>query len=135
MPFRLIAKPHVVFSADGHEPIQSKPRMHALRRGFCKTWWNDRWRDLTAAFLAHLADEDAKLLLPAGGENFIAVDSKMKTVVSPVRPASDIVLDIASTDADQALEDEEPEDLDLDLEELELLIGNETSPVSSELDD
>lgn len=134
MPFRLIAKPHVIFSADGREPIQSKARMHALRRGFCKTWWNDRWRDLTAAFLAHLATEDGKLRLPVGGENFISVDSKMTTVVSSVRPASDIVLDVAHTETEHAVEDEEPEDLDLDVEELELLIGSEIGPVSVELD-
>ena len=48
-------KPHVVFTEDGRTPLESVARMHALRRGFCKNWWNDRWRDLIVAFAAWFA--------------------------------------------------------------------------------
>ena len=58
---RFTLRPHVIFSEDGKTPLKSAARMHALRRGFCKTWWNDRWRDLIAAFAAWMAQERGPL--------------------------------------------------------------------------
>src|SRR5208282_3890149 len=40
-PARLIFKPHVVFSRDGHTALGMRQR-----RAVCKTWFNARWRDL-----------------------------------------------------------------------------------------
>jgi len=48
-------KPHVVFTEDGKTPISSTAKQHSLRRGFCRNWWNDRWRDLLFAMLNYLS--------------------------------------------------------------------------------
>jgi hypothetical protein len=59
---RLVLRPHVIFTADGKTPLFSKQRMHVLRRSFCKSWWNDRWRDLLIAFVQTIgADEEVRL--------------------------------------------------------------------------
>jgi hypothetical protein len=40
----------VVFTYDGHSPLGDAKRLHRLRRSFCKSWRNDKWRDLLLAF-------------------------------------------------------------------------------------
>lgn len=51
----IILKMHVVFSANGRTPLGDATKMHALRRRFCKSWWNDSWRDLMLAALFELS--------------------------------------------------------------------------------
>jgi len=64
-------KPHVVFTEDGQIPISSVARQHSLRRGFCRSWWNDRWRDLLDAMLQTLA---------AGKENWNLIASPSQSI-------------------------------------------------------
>ncbi|MBA4307322.1 MAG: hypothetical protein C0429_11350 [Sphingopyxis sp.] len=110
-PETLVIKPHVIFSEDGATPLESAARMHALRRGFCKSWWNDRWRDLTVAYLAFLADGNEEFALGAGGSEII-VSGRMSRLECPVSPdesdGSAISEDIA------LLEDEEDPEIDED---------------------
>jgi hypothetical protein len=54
-PARFVLLSHVIFTKDGQEDHFSSEKMHSLRRGFCKSWWNDRWRDLELAFLSWMA--------------------------------------------------------------------------------
>ena len=74
--FRVV--PHVVFSEDGRTPFASHDRQHALRRGFCRNWWNARWRDLLAASLSYMAEGREKLALPASSRTTIEVSARLK---------------------------------------------------------
>jgi len=56
----------VVFTADGHSPLGSAKRFAPLRRSFCKSWRNDKWRDLLLTFWFWLADGAAFLDVPMG---------------------------------------------------------------------
>ena len=46
------------------KPLGDPRRMFRLRRGFCRSWWNDQWRDLMLAYLSFLG----------GGSGPIALD-------------------------------------------------------------
>jgi hypothetical protein len=69
--------PHVVFSDDGVTPISSVDRQHALRRGFCRNWWNARWRDLLVALLAHMSRGEENISLAISDNDFIAVSARL----------------------------------------------------------
>lgn len=51
----VVVKLHVIFSANGRIPLGDAAKMHALRRRFCKSWWNENWRDLMLAALFELS--------------------------------------------------------------------------------
>jgi hypothetical protein len=85
--YRVVVRQHVIFTKDGRTPIGSTARMHALRRSFCKNWWNDRWRDLLQGFLAWLS-EDGCIRLPVGPSECILLDS-FRRFISPVSPEID----------------------------------------------
>jgi len=55
-----------VFTSDGHNPLGDAKRLHRLRRSFCKSWRNDKWRDLLLAFWYWLADGAAFIDAPMG---------------------------------------------------------------------
>ncbi|MCG8649227.1 MAG: toll/interleukin-1 receptor domain-containing protein, partial [Pirellulales bacterium] len=70
-------KAHVIFSEDGKTPISSPARQHILRRGFCRNWWNDRWRDLLAAALQHLSGGRESIRLPVSANDPLTVSASM----------------------------------------------------------
>lgn len=74
--FRVV--PHVLFSEDGKTPIASHERQHALRRGFCRNWWNARWRDLLIATLTYMSNGSEKISLPASKRSVIDVSARLK---------------------------------------------------------
>lgn len=84
-PWRFVLRPHVIFTEDGQRPLQSNTRMHALRRGFCKSWWNDRWRDLMAAYACWLAAGASQIELPVSDTLSIRLSSRLMELTSPVR--------------------------------------------------
>jgi len=58
---------HILFTRNGKDDFPSVERMHSLRRGFCKSWWNDRWRDLNVGFLSWLSSgHDWEIPLSSG---------------------------------------------------------------------
>lgn len=67
---------HVVFTEDGVRPIASHARQHALRRSFCRSWWNDRWRDLLLAMLAHISKGEERILLPVSPRRFVIATAR-----------------------------------------------------------
>ena len=69
-PTRMLLRPHVIFTEDGKTPLFSNQRMHVLRRSFCKSWWNDRWRDLFLAYVEMLSVQ-GRISLPAGSAEFV----------------------------------------------------------------
>jgi hypothetical protein len=56
----------VVFTSDGHRLLGDAKRLHRLRRSFCKSWRNDKWRDLLLTFWFWLADGAALVDVPMG---------------------------------------------------------------------
>jgi hypothetical protein len=83
-PFHFVLRPHVIFTEDGKTPLQSTARMHALRRGFCKSWWNDRWRDLIAAFATWFAAGKDEIVLQMSNTAVVRIDCRMMELISPV---------------------------------------------------
>jgi hypothetical protein len=58
---------HVIFTSDGHSVISDEARrLHRLRRSFCKSWRNDKWRDLLLAFWHWLSDGALATEIPMG---------------------------------------------------------------------
>ncbi|HEX3116357.1 MAG TPA: hypothetical protein VHQ48_12820 [Bradyrhizobium sp.] len=95
-PSRLVLRPHVIFTADGKNPIFSKQRMHVLRRSFCKSWWNDRWRDLLIAF-ALVIGESEEIRLCVGPTEFLSFGM-------PMRIDSRWVPEIEETNVDEEID-------------------------------
>lgn len=69
---------HVVFSEDGRTPVGDVKRMHAMRRRFCKNWWQKQWRDLLLAYLSFIAQGQTYVELKVSRDESISV---------PVRPS------------------------------------------------
>ncbi|HLH90134.1 MAG TPA: toll/interleukin-1 receptor domain-containing protein [Xanthobacteraceae bacterium] len=81
---RFVLRPHVVFTEDGRTPIESSARMHALRRGFCKSWWNDRWRDLIAAFASWLAQGQETMAIKMSDTTCVELHARLMEITAPV---------------------------------------------------
>jgi hypothetical protein len=81
---RLFFTEHVIFSSDGIRPLDNKNKMHRMRRGFCKAWWNDRWRDLFLASLQWMSKGEESILLNFGMAEALSVSSKPLLLSSPV---------------------------------------------------
>ena len=88
-PQRLVLRPHVVFTEDGKTPLDSKLRAARLRRSFCKSWWNDRWRDMLRAFAALLSKEGETFILPLGGDAEAIIDATPMIFDDPLSIADD----------------------------------------------
>ena len=63
----------VVFTSDGANPLGDAKRLHRLRRSFCKSWRNDKWRDLLLAFWHWLAEGASTIDVPMGEGAFMRV--------------------------------------------------------------
>jgi len=111
---RIVLRPHVIFSSDGVNPLDSKVRMHILRRSFCKNWWNDRWRDLIVAFVSWFSAEDEVISLDVGRSADITISNSLFELEVPVSIEGETPSDgiDESANADE-LEEAELSDLDL----------------------
>lgn len=121
-PKRIQLTAHIVFNdLDTKLPIESLQRMHRLRRGFCRNWWNDTWRSFLKAFLTLISKNQSVIQLPVGNNRFVTLDSETLTFTSP-HGLSD------------ALELSEDEDVLLDENDDELLIDSDDFVFSEEDD-
>jgi hypothetical protein len=58
---------HVIFTSDGQSVISDESRrLHRLRRSFCKSWRNDKWRDLLLTFCHWLASGASAIEISLG---------------------------------------------------------------------
>ncbi len=57
--------------------------MHQLRRSFCKSWWNDRWRGFLHAFINLAAKGEDAITLPVGGGRSIQISACPITFIAP----------------------------------------------------
>ena len=103
---RVFPYPHVklvgrvIFSEDGKTPIESPARMHRLRRSFCRSWRNPKWRDMLLAFLAWLANKEDQLAIPMGLTTHLHASLPVAMGVAPfsIIAAGDEGVDVDSTD-------------------------------------
>jgi hypothetical protein len=79
-----IIKPHVLFSDDGSQIWDSKPKLHRARRSQCKNWWNPEWRDKILAAIAWLAGGEGHIHVPLGRDLAINVSPFPLILTSPV---------------------------------------------------
>ncbi|TRY33968.1 toll/interleukin-1 receptor domain-containing protein [Aliiglaciecola sp. M165] len=93
---RISLIPHVVFTEDGRNPLKDSNKMHGLRRGFCKNWWNPRWRDLLLLYVHLLSEGSTEILLDAGKDKMITVASRPTAIkmnyrlTSSTQPSAEI---------------------------------------------
>ena len=70
-------KSHVVFTENGLDPIDSSAKQHSLRRGFCRSWWNDRWRTLLQAMLFRLSRGDEQFEIPLSPLQCLTAETRL----------------------------------------------------------
>jgi hypothetical protein len=86
-------------------------RMHAMRRRFCKNWWQKQWRDLLLAYLSFLSEGKEYLELKVSQNEFVNV------LARPMRMLSLVTFFEGEEDPTEAEEPPEPTDLDADIDE------------------
>ena len=108
---RIELRSHIIFTGINGEPISSSARMHQLRRSFCKSWWNDRWRGFLRAFLSFASKGADEIKLPVGNNRSIVIGALPINFQSPtgLSDFQELVVD-----DDIQLEIENGDDLDLD---------------------
>ena len=79
----------VVFSEDGVTPLDSVRRTHRLRRSFCRSWRNAKWRDMQLAFLYWLGNGEDELRIPMGSAVQLITQLPTATEVAPFGVAAD----------------------------------------------
>ncbi|TRY29778.1 toll/interleukin-1 receptor domain-containing protein [Aliiglaciecola sp. M165] len=82
--------PHVVFTEDGRNAIQDSNKMHRLRRGFCKSWWNPRWRDLLLLYTHLLSRGSSEIELDVGEGKLITVVGRPTAVKMDYRLVANV---------------------------------------------
>lgn len=113
-PWHVELRHAVIFTDEDGKPIEDALKAHRLRRGFCKSWWNEQWRTLLRAFLWLASHGKPELLLPVGSGRSIALGA---TPIQFEAPCG--LSDIAhATDVDPVDDvDEEEATMDEDEEE------------------
>jgi hypothetical protein len=114
-----VLRSHVIFTPDGILPIESKERMHMLRRRFCRSWWNDRWRDLLIGLVTWLNGRDG-CALAVGANSSIKLERRLMSVMSPMSVARDEDLQAASVEFDDELDSGDDFDTFEELDEARL---------------
>jgi hypothetical protein len=101
-------KPYICFSEDGQRAISDPKRTSAIRRRFCKNWWNKQWRQLQQAFCAFLSDGNAEVVI-AFGDNQLVLEASLLELVAARRMPDDLTLADEIEDADDPTDMEDPD--------------------------
>ena len=90
----------VIFTEDGETPIESRTRMHRLRRSFCRSWRNPKWRDMLLAFLAWLANKENRLTIAMGSTVYLHASLPVAMGAAPfsIHAEGDKGVDVDSMD-------------------------------------
>ena len=111
---RMVARAHIVFTTDGRTLVGSKDRMHAMRRRFCKSWWNDRWRDLLLAYATWLADGEALIELPVGSNAAVTLGASPLVMRAPISLSDESTEEEVPDEIADELDLGEPDDDEVD---------------------
>jgi hypothetical protein len=117
VPFHHVRlKSRLIFTEDGHIPIESTARAHRLRRSFAKSWRNARWRDMLVSFLFWIADGTTVLDVPVTNDDALVLSLPPMSFSCPVairdvdeEPHTDEDDPDVEFLNDEELEDEDPE--------------------------
>jgi hypothetical protein len=115
-----IFKSHVLFTNDGTSIWESKKKLASARRGQCKSWWNDEWRDRTLAAATYLCDGADKITVNLGSNVSLTIPPAPLPFCSPVSYTDPQLLRFSEDDEtaddygrnsrdDDAFEDDPPE--------------------------
>ncbi|NKJ94661.1 TIR domain-containing protein [Rhizobium leguminosarum bv. viciae] len=106
-------KPYICWSENGVTPITDPKRTSAMRKRFCKNWWNPQWRGLQEAFIAFLADDKPTIEIELGAGEAFSLDRDLISIDLARRMPTDLVL-YDEPDPPQEEPDDDVEDLDGD---------------------
>lgn len=99
-----VLRGHVLFSDDGKSIWNMKGRLHTARRSACKTWWNDRWRDMLLLTMSWLSErqgtDDSVLRVRLSNEDTANVS------ICPVQFESPVTYEDAEIAQDEADDDD-----------------------------
>jgi TIR domain len=104
-------KPYVCFSEDGQTAISDPKRTSAIRRRFCRSWWNPQWRQLQEAFCAFLVSEIDEITIDLAGAEKLVLSGKLLELLAARTMPDDLKV------AEEPDEPEETEDLEDDEDE------------------
>jgi hypothetical protein len=112
-PRRIELRPAVVFTDFEGKPLEAAAQQR-LRMGFCRNWFNDRWRGFLRCFLALLAQGASEIKIPVGSGRFMVLEASPLCFDSPVglsdgAPEIDDSLAVVLDEAAERVEDEEDE--------------------------
>lgn len=113
-PWRVELRHAVIFTDDDGKPLEDALKVHRLRRGFCKSWWNEQWRTLMRAFLWLASEGKSELVLPVGSGRSIALGSTPIQFDAPCG-LSDVTQAVDADPVDEIDDEEAP--LEEDCEE------------------
>lgn len=120
-PWRIELRSTIVFAEDDWRPMESVVRSHRLRRSFCRSWWNDKWRGFLRAFLALASEGAPEIRLPVGSDRHIVVGASPLIFIAPFAMS-----DLAPlVDADAV--DESDDDFDDDAGEVDAFDEDEAA--------
>lgn len=96
-------KPYICFSEGAEKVIDDPKRVAAIRRRFCKSWWNRHWRQLQQAFIAFLGSGE-QIIVELDGTETLKLSGSLLQLTGVRRLVGD-------TEFDEIPEEpEEPED-------------------------
>jgi len=104
-------KPYVCFSEDGQTAINDPKRTSAIRRRFCKNWWNQHWRQLQEAFCVFLAAEKEAAEISLDGSEKLVLAARLLELMAARKMPDDLKF---AEDPDDPVEpdDDEVDDRD-----------------------
>lgn len=102
---------HVAFTDDGISPIADGLKAFRLRRSFCKSFWNDRWRRIYFALISRLLDGNDALTFSTGGDAPIAIGFPLE-LTAPYSISSDLAVQVDESEEDEELGESEAETAD-----------------------
>lgn len=102
---RVVPFPHVrlvsrvIFTEDGHLPLDNPKRMNVLRRSYTRSWRNAKWRDMLLAFLYWLTGGNTSWIVP------VAPDASLSLCLPPVTLSTPVSIGLDDADEEADSED------------------------------
>jgi len=104
---------HVAFTDDGVTPIADGEKAFRLRKSFCKSFWNDRWRRILFALFSRLANGHDEIVIGTGGGESIKVGFPLAFEI-PYSIASDLAVQVDESEEDDSSGEVDGGDFDAD---------------------
>jgi hypothetical protein len=104
-------KPYVCFSEDGQLAIDDAKRTSAIRKRFCKNWWNQHWRQLQEAFCVFLSNDAASTEISLDGQEELILAGSLLQLMADRKIPDDLKFTDEPDDPDEP-GDDDPADRD-----------------------